>query len=74
MRGLDLADAPCGPGRRLSATIGRLPWGKLALVALFLLALGLRLAWIAYADPSPRDGRFDDSSWYDVTAQTIADG
>jgi len=58
----------------LSATIGRLPWGKLALVALFLLALGLRLAWIAYADPSPRDGRFDDSSWYDVTAQTIADG
>jgi 4-amino-4-deoxy-L-arabinose transferase-like glycosyltransferase len=32
------------------------------------------LAWIAYVDPSPRDGRFDDSSWYDSTAQTIVHG
>jgi len=58
--------------RRLSAF--RLKRTGLALAALFLLALGLRLAWIAYADPSPRDGRFDDSLWYDVSAQTIAHG
>ena len=60
--------------RRLRATAVRLTRGKLALVALFLLALALRLAWIAYVDPSPRDGRFDDSLWYDSSAQTIADG
>jgi len=48
--------------------------GKLALAGLFLLALALRLAWVAYVDPSPRDGRFDDSSWYDGSARTIADG
>jgi 4-amino-4-deoxy-L-arabinose transferase-like glycosyltransferase len=59
--------------RRLSTT-ARPTRGKLALVALFLLALALRLAWIAYVDPSPRDGRFDDTSWYDGSARTIADG
>ena len=60
--------------RRLSTTAVRPTRGKLALAALFLLALALRLAWIAYVDPSPRDGRFDDTSWYDGSAQTIADG
>jgi 4-amino-4-deoxy-L-arabinose transferase-like glycosyltransferase len=60
--------------RRLSTTAVRLTRGKLALVALFLLALVLRLAWVACVDPSPRDGRFDDSSWYDGSARNIADG
>ncbi len=58
--------------RRLSAL--RLKRSGLALAALFLLALGLRLAWIAYVDPSPRDGRFDDSAWYDNSAKNIASG
>lgn len=46
----------------------------LALAALFLLALALRLAWIAYVDPSPRDGRFDDTFWYDSSARAMANG
>ena len=60
--------------RRLGATALRPTRGKLALAALFFLALALRLAWIAYVDPSPRDGRFDDSSWYDGSARSIAAG
>jgi 4-amino-4-deoxy-L-arabinose transferase-like glycosyltransferase len=60
--------------RRARAAAVRPTRGKLALAALFLLALALRLAWTAYVDPSPRDGRFDDSSWYDGSAQSIADG
>lgn len=46
----------------------------LGLAALFLVALALRLAWIAHMDPSPRDGGFDDTYWYDTRAQMIADG
>ena len=60
--------------RRLGAAAVQPTRGKLALAALFLLALALRLAWIAYVDPSPHDGRFDDTSWYDGSAQAIADG
>jgi len=45
-----------------------------ALAGLFLLALALRLAWIAYVDCSPRDGRFDDTFWYDSRAQMLANG
>jgi 4-amino-4-deoxy-L-arabinose transferase-like glycosyltransferase len=63
-----------GPARRLSAAAGRLPSGWLALLALFLLAFALRLAWIGYVDTSPRDGRFDDTLWYDRSAQHIASG
>jgi 4-amino-4-deoxy-L-arabinose transferase-like glycosyltransferase len=60
--------------RRLGTAAVQPTRGKLALAALFLLALTLRLVWIAYVDPSPRDGRFDDTTWYDGSAQTIADG
>ena len=62
------------PAQRLTTTIVGLFRGRLALVALFLLALALRLVWIAYVDPSPRDGRFDDTAWYDSSARIIANG
>jgi len=44
------------------------------LAAIFVLALALRLAWIAYAGPDPNDGRFDDTLFYDHAAQTLAAG
>ena len=43
-------------------------------VVIFVLALAFRVAWVAYADPSPRDGRFDDSVWYDSSARHLAEG
>lgn len=46
----------------------------LAGVAVFTLALVLRLALIGYVNPDPRDGRFDDSVWYDFSARSIAAG
>lgn len=42
--------------------------------ALLLVALAVRVAVISYANPDPRDGRFDDSVWYDYTARSIAAG
>jgi 4-amino-4-deoxy-L-arabinose transferase-like glycosyltransferase len=42
--------------------------------AILLLALALRLAWIAYAHPNPNDGRFDDTLFYDHAAQALAAG
>lgn len=42
--------------------------------AILLLALILRLAWIAYAHPNPNDGRFDDTLFYDHAAQSLAAG
>ncbi len=42
--------------------------------AILLLALALRLAWIAYAHPNPNDGRFDDTLFYDHAAQSLAAG
>jgi len=36
--------------------------------------MALRLAWIAYADPSPYDGRFDDSLFFDHAARWLAAG
>jgi 4-amino-4-deoxy-L-arabinose transferase-like glycosyltransferase len=68
------APRPGDLARRLSGSALRPTRGKLALAALFLLALAVRLVWIAYVDPSPRDGRFDDTSWYDGSARNIADG
>lgn len=44
------------------------------LLAVVAIALIVRLAMVAYAHPNPRDGRFDDSVWYDTTAQHLADG
>lgn len=53
---------------RLTAADGK--W----LLAVFAIALVVRLAMVAYAHPDPRDGRFDDSVWYDTTARHLADG
>ncbi len=44
------------------------------LLAVFLVAFGVRLALVAYAHPNPRDGRYDDSVWYDTTARRLAEG
>jgi 4-amino-4-deoxy-L-arabinose transferase-like glycosyltransferase len=63
-----------GAARWLSTTAVRPTRGKVALAGLFLLALALRLAWIASVDCSPRDGRFDDTFWYDSRAQMLANG
>ena len=46
----------------------------LLLGAVLLLALALRLAWVAYAHPNPNDGRFDDTLFYDHAAQALAAG
>lgn len=44
------------------------------LLAVFALALVVRLLAVAYVHPNPRDGRFDDSVWYDATARHLAAG
>jgi 4-amino-4-deoxy-L-arabinose transferase-like glycosyltransferase len=44
------------------------------LCAVFAAALIVRLATLAYVHPDPRDGRYDDSVWYDTTARHLADG
>jgi 4-amino-4-deoxy-L-arabinose transferase-like glycosyltransferase len=57
------------------ATIRRLATPEIVLLlGVFLLALALRLAWIANVDPSPTDGRFDDSTWYHYSAVSIMEG
>ncbi|MEX2245510.1 MAG: glycosyltransferase family 39 protein [Dehalococcoidia bacterium] len=43
-------------------------------LAIFALALALRLITIAVVHPDPRDGRYDDSVWYDTSARHLADG
>jgi 4-amino-4-deoxy-L-arabinose transferase-like glycosyltransferase len=74
VRGPPFAGGFDRPAQRLSAAVGSFPRGGLALAALFLLALAVRLAWISWVDVSPRDGRFDDTLWYDRSAQYIASG
>ncbi len=44
------------------------------IIAIFLLALVVRLAYVAYVHPNPRDGRYDDTVWYDTTARHLAAG
>lgn len=44
------------------------------LLLLFALAFALRLAWIAYANPNPLDGRLDDSLFYDAAAKALVAG
>jgi 4-amino-4-deoxy-L-arabinose transferase-like glycosyltransferase len=44
------------------------------LMAFLLLALILRIAWVAAINPDPLDGRFDDSVFYDGSAKALADG
>jgi 4-amino-4-deoxy-L-arabinose transferase-like glycosyltransferase len=54
--------------RRLS------PWEFAFLLSVFLLALALRLAWIAYANEDPTDGRFGDDLFFDFMARGLAAG
>jgi len=44
------------------------------LIAVFAVALMVRLLALAYVHPDPRDGRYDDSVWYDTTARHLAAG
>lgn len=44
------------------------------LIAVFALALLVRILAVAYIHPDPTDGRFDDSVWYDTTARHLAAG
>ncbi len=44
------------------------------LLVVFALALVVRLTVALAITPSPRDGRYDDSVWYDTTARHLAAG
>jgi 4-amino-4-deoxy-L-arabinose transferase-like glycosyltransferase len=44
------------------------------LLAVFVVALIVRLLVAVTVTPNPRDGRFDDSVWYDTAARHIAAG
>jgi len=44
------------------------------LIAVFAIAVVVRLLALAYIHPDPRDGRYDDSVWYDTTARHLAAG
>jgi len=64
---------------RQSGFFARLPGLRerphLLWVGLFaVLAVGLRLAWIAYVNPDPNDGRVDDTLFYDQAARALLDG
>jgi 4-amino-4-deoxy-L-arabinose transferase-like glycosyltransferase len=64
------------PGRPAFGLLSRL-WANVHLrwvLALFLLALVLRGAWVATINPDPTDGRFDDTLFYDRSAKALADG
>ena len=47
-----------------------LPW----LAVVVLLAVGLRIAWVAYVNIDPNDGRFDDSVFYHNVGHLLALG
>ncbi|TAK60042.1 MAG: phospholipid carrier-dependent glycosyltransferase, partial [Dehalococcoidia bacterium] len=49
------------------------PVGRAVLI-IFVVALGLRVLTVAVVRPDPRDGRFDDSVWFDSTARHLAAG
>ena len=44
----------------------------LALLAIIVLAIGLRIAWITYVNPDPNDGRMDDTVFYDKAGQSLS--
>jgi len=54
----------------IAARVRALAWP----LTIFLLALVLRLLWLSYVHPDPRDGRYDDSLWYDSTARALTAG
>jgi 4-amino-4-deoxy-L-arabinose transferase-like glycosyltransferase len=64
------------PGPATGATTARRPLVRetAVLLLIFALALALRVAWIAYANPSPNDGRFGDEVFYDHAGQALAAG
>jgi 4-amino-4-deoxy-L-arabinose transferase-like glycosyltransferase len=45
-----------------------------ALGLILIVALAVRLAWIAWIHPDPNDGRFDDTVWYRGSAHFISIG
>ncbi len=47
--------------------------GRWAL-AILAVALLVRIGVVAYVHPDPRDGRYDDSLWYDTSARHLAAG
>lgn len=59
-----------GIARRIDVDIGEVRWAAVV----FALALALRLIAVGMAHPDPRDGRFDDSVWYDTAARHLAAG
>ena len=47
---------------RVRSVLGKLRSGEVVLVAaIVLLGVALRIGWVMYAHPDPRDGRFDDT-------------
>lgn len=44
------------------------------LIVILMVALVLRVFWVASVQPDPRDGRFDDTIWYYNTARHLAAG
>ena len=44
------------------------------LVGILLVALVLRVFWVASVQPDPRDGRFDDTVFYYNAARHLAEG
>lgn len=63
-------------GRLASGALSRL-WSDVHLrwaLAFVLLALVLRVAWVATVNPDPLDGRFDDTQFYDASAKALAEG
>ena len=44
-----------------------------ALALIVLLAVALRIAWVAYVNVDPTDGRFDDSAFYHGFARSLAE-
>jgi hypothetical protein len=46
----------------------------LLLALILLLAVVLRVLWVALVTPEPTDGRRDDTLFYDFAAKALADG
>jgi 4-amino-4-deoxy-L-arabinose transferase-like glycosyltransferase len=71
-----MAAAPWRGGDAMTARLAR--WLRTPdarwLLSIFALAFVVRLLAVAYVQPSPRDGRYDDSVWYDTTARHLAAG
>ncbi len=63
-----------GRSGRAVAWVSSRSWSRelVLLIAIVLVGVALRGAWVAYAHPDPRDGRFDDTRFYDNFAVRIA--